>query len=187
MHQRPRTALGARAGAAKATYQELSQNYSMPRVPEVPEVQRQEIETQSIIETDPFMNVDATNRREETFAQIVSDVHNQAVLTLPSEMALALCDAVSAKLLAYITAQSERTVQRWAKGDVAGMKQESERRLVTAYEILQLMDRFEEPGVAATWLIGNEPQLDSIIPATALREDRLEETLAAARHFVAVG
>jgi hypothetical protein len=86
-----------------------------------------------------------------------------------------------------MTGQTERTVQRWARGDVADIRQDSKRRLVTAYEILQIINRFEAPGVAQTWFIGNEPQLDFVIPAKAVREDQLEETLAAARAFVAVG
>jgi hypothetical protein len=117
----------------------------------------------------------------------VSEVHDQVQLTLPSQMARALCDSISTELLAYILDQDEDTVEHWARGDAIDSKQESKRRLIAAYEILQLIDRFEEPGVAQTWLIGSEPQLDFIMPAKALREGRLEETLAVARHFVAVG
>ena len=133
------------------------------------------------------MNVDATNRREELFARIVSEVHSQVEVTSPSRMARVLCDAISTQLLAYVTGQTERTVQRWARGDAVGIKQEDRRCLVTSYEILQLIDRFEAPGVAATWFVGRDPQLDFIMPATALREGQLEEALAAARYFVAVG
>ncbi|MBF6613847.1 MAG: hypothetical protein IVW55_12035 [Chloroflexi bacterium] len=133
------------------------------------------------------MNKNAANRREEDFAQIVSEVRSHVELTPPWEMARALCNSVPTELLAYITDKSERTVHRWASGDVADMAQESERRLAAAYEILELIDRFEAPGVAATWFTCNEPQLDFVMPATSLREGRSEETLAAARHFVAVG
>lgn len=129
----------------------------------------------------------AIDRRERAFDRVVSEVHGQAIRTSPVEMAQSLRDALSTQLLAYITGQSERTVQRWARGDVADIRQESKRRLMTAYEILQLIDRFEAPGVAQTWFIGNEPQLDFVMPAKALREGQLEEALAAARHFVAVG
>ena len=127
------------------------------------------------------------DRREKAFDRAVSEVHSQVMRTPPVKMAQSLRDALSTQLLAYITGQSERTVQRWARGDVTDIRQESKRRLVTAYEILQLIDRFEAPGVVQTWFIGNEPQLDFIMPAKALREDQLEEALAAARHFVAVG
>ncbi|MGA7732623.1 MAG: XRE family transcriptional regulator [Chloroflexia bacterium] len=129
----------------------------------------------------------AIDQREKAFDRVVSEVHGQAIRTSPVEMAQSLRDALSTQLFAYITGQSERTVQRWARGDVTDIRQESKRRLVTAYEILLLIDRFEAPGVAQTWFIGNEPQLDFVMPAKALREDQLEETLAAARHFVAVG
>ncbi|HST03249.1 MAG TPA: XRE family transcriptional regulator [Chloroflexia bacterium] len=127
------------------------------------------------------------DRREEAFARTISEVHSQAMRVSPTHMAQSLRDALSTQLLAYMTGQTERTVQRWARGDVADIRQDSKRRLVTAYEILQIINRFEAPGVAQTWFIGNEPQLDFVIPAKAVREDQLEETLAAARAFVAVG
>jgi hypothetical protein len=78
-------------------------------------------------------------------------------------------------------------VRRWVPGVIAGITEESKRRLVTAYGILQLIDRFEAPGVAQTSFIGSEPQFDFVMPAKALREGQLEEALAAARHSVAVG
>jgi hypothetical protein len=127
------------------------------------------------------------DQREKAFDRVVSEVHGRAMRITPVEMAQSLKDALSTQLLAYITGQSERTVQRWVRGDVTDIRQDSKRRLVTAYEILQLIDRFESPGVAQTWFIGTEPQLDFIMPAKALREGQLEEALAAARHFVAVG
>jgi hypothetical protein len=127
------------------------------------------------------------DRREEAFARTISEVHRHAMRVSPAQMAQSLRDALSTQLLAYITGQSERTVQRWAKGDVADIRQDSKRRLVTAYEILQIINRFEAPGVARTWFIGNEPQLDFVMPAKAVREDQLEESLAAARSFVAIG
>jgi hypothetical protein len=132
-------------------------------------------------------NMEQISRREEAFAKAVSEVHRQAMRTSPIQMAQLLRDELSTQLLAFITGQSERTVQRWARGDVANIRQDSKRRLVTAYEILQIINRFEAPGVAQTWFIGNEPQLDFVMPAKAVREDQLEEALAAARSFVAVG
>ncbi|HKP54957.1 MAG TPA: XRE family transcriptional regulator [Chloroflexia bacterium] len=132
-------------------------------------------------------DMQAIDEREKAFARAVNEVHSQAMRTSPVQMAQSLRDALSTQLLAYITGQSERTVQRWARGDVGDIRQESKRRLVTAYEILQIINRFEAPGVAQTWFIGSEPQLDFVMPAKALREDQLEEALAAARSFVAVG
>jgi hypothetical protein len=132
-------------------------------------------------------DIQAIERREIAFDRAVSEVHRQAMRTPSVQVVRSLRDALSTQLLAYITGQSKRTVQRWARGDVTDIRQESKRRLVAAYEILQLIDHFEAPGVAQTWFIGNEPQLDFIMPAKALRDDQLEEALAAARAFVAVG
>lgn len=94
------------------------------------------------------MNTHAANRREEGFAQIVSEVHGHVDFTPPEQMVRALCSSVPIELLTYIMGPSESTVHRWASGDVADvtdMSLESERRLAAAYEILELIDRFEAP------------------------------------------
>lgn len=105
----------------------------------------------------------------------------------PAQMTQSLQTALSTRLVAYMTDQSDRTIQRWAKGDGQDIRPASRRRLLAAYEALCLIDRFEPPGVASTWFIANEPQLDYTMPVEAIRNDKLEDVLAAARAFVYVG
>jgi hypothetical protein len=90
-------------------------------------------------------DMEAINQREAAFTQVVSEVHRQTMRTPANQMVETLRDALSTPLLAYITGQSDRTIQRWAKGNTEDIRQDSKRRLVTAYEILQLIDRFEAP------------------------------------------
>ncbi len=82
---------------------------------------------------------------------------------------------------------STSTVTRWVSGEVTGVRQESEQRLRTAYEIAQLLIQFDSPRIVRAWFIGLNPQLDDVSPAEAIHEGRLKEAKAAARAFVAGG
>lgn len=62
-----------------------------------------------------------------------------------------------------------------------------ERRLRAAYEIAQLLVRFDSSRVVKAWFIGLNPQLDDESPAEAIREGGLKEAMNAARAFVAGG
>jgi hypothetical protein len=111
---------------------------------------------------------DSTGEREAAVNRAVSEVHNEAMRTTAGRMVEELRGALTASMLAYITGQSLRTIQRWSKGGAEEIRQNA-------------------PGVAQTWFLGADPQLDFDTPAKAIREDRLEEALAAARSFVASG
>ncbi len=144
----------------------------------------------AVIDAEPTSitpDLDAIERREGDFDHTVSELHREVIRTPLSHMARTLQQSLSTQLVAYMTSQSERTIYRWAKGDIEDIRQEGKRRLLTAYEVLKLISHFEAPGVAETWFIGTEPQLDFTMPAKAIREGELEEALAAARSFVAVG
>ncbi len=56
-----------------------------------------------------------------------------------------------------------------------------------AYEISQLLVRFDSLRVMKVWFMGLNPQLDDESPAEAIREGRLKEAMNAARAFVAGG
>lgn len=80
-----------------------------------------------------------------------------------------------------------KTVSRWASGEVGSMRQESEQRARAAYEVVQVLVRFDSPRIAKAWFVGLNPQLDDVTPAEAIREGKLEEATAAALAFVADG
>ncbi len=129
----------------------------------------------------------AIEQREARLLEVLTEVHASAMRVPLQTMVQELKEALSTQLVTFMTGQSSRTVQRWASGEIQDIREESKRRLVTAYEILQLINRFEAPGVAATWFIGQEPQLDFDMPIEAIQRGELEDALAAARTFVAVG
>lgn len=127
----------------------------------------------------------AIEARAREFDHLVNEMHNEAMRTSPAEMASHLQEILSTKLVAYMTNQSDRTVLRWARGEVQEIRQESKRRLITCYEITLLISKVFSPDVAKTWFIGHEPQLDFVMPAKAISQGDLEDALAAARSFVA--
>ena len=121
-------------------------------------------------------------------AAVLEQAHRQSVNASVSEVASFLQDLLSRRLVAYVAGVKDgKTVRRWASGEVTGVRQESEQRLRTAYEIAQLLIRFDSPRIVRAWFIGLNPQLDDVSPAEAIHEGRLKEAKAAARAFVAVG
>ena len=119
---------------------------------------------------------------------LVEQAHREAVGASTSDVADFLQDLLGRRLVAYVAGGKDaKTVSRWAKGEVGEARWESERRLRAAYEIAQLLVRFDSSRVVKAWFIGLNPQLDDESPAEAIREGRLKEAMNAARAFVAGG
>lgn len=119
---------------------------------------------------------------------LVEQAHREAVGSSLGDVANFLQEVLGRRLVAYVAGVKDpKTVSRWAKGEVGEARWESERRLRVAYEISQLLVRFDSPRVVKAWFIGPNPQLDDESPAEAIREDRLKEAMGAARAFVAGG
>jgi len=121
-------------------------------------------------------------------SQVLEQAHRQAVVTPVDDVASFLQDLLGRRLVAYVAGvQDGKTVSRWANGEVSSVRQESEERIRTAYEVAQLLVRFDSPRIVKAWFIGLNPQLDDVSPAETIREGRLKEAKAAARAFVAGG
>ncbi len=114
--------------------------------------------------------------------------YRQSVQASPAEVAGYLQELLSRRLVAYIAGVKDaKTVTRWASGDVENVRFENERRLRSAYEIAQLLVRFDSPRVVKAWFIGLNPQLGDASPAEAIHDGNLKEAMSAARAFVAGG
>ena len=121
-------------------------------------------------------------------ARVLEQAHRQAVVTPVDDVASFLQDLLGRRLVAYVAGVKDaKTVSRWANGEVSSVRQESEERVRTAYEVAQLLVRFDSPRIVKAWFIGLNPQLDDVSPAETIREGRLKEAKAAARAFVAGG
>ena len=121
-------------------------------------------------------------------AQVLEQAHRQAVVPPVGDVASFLQDLLGRRLVAYVAGVKDaKTVSRWANGEVSSVRQESEERIRTAYEVAQLLVQFDSPRIVKAWFIGLNPQLDDVSPAETIREGRLKEAKAAARAFVAGG
>jgi hypothetical protein len=125
----------------------------------------------------------------DTTLTLVQQAHRQATAAPIREVAGVLQDLLSRRLTAYIARVGDgKTVTRWANGEVSDIRDfKTEQRLRTAYEIIQILLHFDSAQTVKAWFIGLNPQLDDTSPAEAIREDRLKESLAAARAFTAGG
>ncbi len=123
-----------------------------------------------------------------TSAKGIEQAHRNAVSKPLCEVATLLQELLSVRLTAYLAGvKSGKSVARWASGEVEGIRQESEQRLRTAYEITQLLLQFESPKVVRAWFIGMNPELDDISPAEIIREGRFREAIGAAKAFIVSG
>ena len=118
---------------------------------------------------------------------LVEQAHRQATKAPMNDVAHYLQDLLSRRLVAYIAdVKDAKTVSRWANGE-ADPREESEKRLRTAYEITHLLVEFDSPRVVKAWFIGLNPQLGDMSPAEAIHGGQLKEALVAARAFMAGG
>ena len=121
-------------------------------------------------------------------AQVLEQAHRQAVVTPVGDVASFLQDLLGRRLVAYVAGVKDaKTVSRWASGEVGSVRQESEERLRTAYEVAQLLVQFDSPRIVKAWFIGLNPQLDDVSPAETIHDGKLKEAKAAARAFIAGG
>ncbi len=121
-------------------------------------------------------------------AQVLEQAHRLAVVAPVSDVASFLQNLLGRRLVAYVAGVKDaKTVSRWASGEVGSVRQESEERIRTAYEVAQLLVQFDSPRIVKAWFIGLNPQLDDVSPAETIHEGKLKEVKAAARAFVAGG
>lgn len=123
-------------------------------------------------------------------AVTVDRAYRQAMEAPFSEVARKLEQLLSRRLTAVIAGVKEgKTIARWAAGETVDARgDEKVLRLRTAYQIaLMLLQTSDSPQIVKAWFMGLNPQLGDVSPAEAIREGRLQDTLAAARAFVAGG
>ena len=118
---------------------------------------------------------------------LVERVHRDATVSSIADATEFLQNLLGRRLVAYMVGVDTKTVSRWANQEVERVRQGSERRLRVAFEVALLLTVFDSPSVIRAWYIGLNPQLNDESPADAIREDQLQETLAAARAFVTSG
>lgn len=121
-------------------------------------------------------------------ADVLAQVRHQALRTSVAEMARTLVDILSPRIAAYVVGVKDlKTLSRWSRGQTQAIRQDNEACLRTAYEIVTLLLRFEQPDTVRAWFIGMAPELGDVSPARAMHEGRTQDAIGAARAFVAHG
>jgi hypothetical protein len=124
--------------------------------------------------------------QEAVLDQIINSIERQAARATLAQMAGTLKNLLSAQLTSYMVGvASNKSVQRWASGAIKETGLEEFTRLLTAYEIVQLITYFETENVARAWFLGLKAQLDYMTPAEAIRQKKLREVKSLAKAFVA--
>lgn len=98
-----------------------------------------------------------------------------------SEVVQELCDALTARLVAGLAGVKDPgQVRKWARGELKPT-QPSEQRLRFAHDIIQEVENTQGRRVAQSWAMSINPRLNYTSPIKAIREDRFQETAAAAK------
>lgn len=122
------------------------------------------------------------------YSTVVQNAYREATIKPVSEIAQTLQGLLSRRLTAYIVGVKDgKTISRWATGETTDIREDSEIKLRTAYELVKLITNFDSEQVARAWMIGLNPQLDDSSPAEMIHEGRLKEVRAAARAFIVGG
>jgi hypothetical protein len=113
--------------------------------------------------------------------------HRKSVESSPCDMAAYLQEALGQKLVAYTVGVGDpKTIGRWAANERAP-RSENEERLRATFYIFRLLSEVESSHTIRAWFAGLNPLLGEEAPATAVREGRLREAVAAAKAFISEG
>lgn len=98
-----------------------------------------------------------------------------------SEVVQELCDVLTSKLVASLAGVKDPgQVRKWARGGLEPT-QPAQQRLRFAHDILHEIEGAQGKKVAQAWALSINPRLGYESPLKAIREDRFQETAAAAK------
>lgn len=98
-----------------------------------------------------------------------------------SDVVQELCEALTSKLVAGLAGVKDPgQVRKWARGELKPT-QPAEQRLRFAHDVIQEVESAQGRRVAQAWAMSINPRLGYDSPLKAIREDRFQETAAAAK------
>ena len=116
-----------------------------------------------------------------------AEAHRKTVSSEIDDIVAFLQEMLGRNLVAHLSNVTDpKMVTRWAKGEHRP-RPEAEKRLRTAFQVLQLLLSADSSHVARAWFIGMNPQLEDDAPAEAIRDGRFKDVLIAAKAYVAGG
>lgn len=115
------------------------------------------------------------------------EAHRRAVEATFADLVRVLQETLGRSLVAFLAGGVDpRTVDRWARG-ATKPRPDSEARLRTAFQVLQLLLSRDSAHTARAWFIGLNPQLDDRSPAQMLHDGKLGDVMVAAKSFTLGG
>jgi hypothetical protein len=97
-----------------------------------------------------------------------------------SEVVQELCDVLTSKLVASLAGVKDPgQVRKWARGALEPTRP-AQQRLRFAHDVLHEIESAQGRKVAQAWALSINPRLGYESPLKAIREDRFQETAAAA-------
>lgn len=97
-----------------------------------------------------------------------------------------LRELLSVGVTAHVAGVSTRTVSRWAEHE-GEIHPQNEQRIRLAYELADLLGKYNPPKVIRAWFLGTNPILDDASPADAIHDGNLKGVRAAAYEFIVGG
>ncbi|MDJ0358443.1 hypothetical protein [Paenarthrobacter sp. PH39-S1] len=105
----------------------------------------------------------------------------RSVFMETSDIVQELCEALTSKLVASLAGVKDPgQVRKWARGEL-NPTQPAEQRLRFAYDVIEEVESAQGLRVAQAWAMSINPRLGYESPLKAIREDRFQETAAAAK------
>ncbi len=105
----------------------------------------------------------------------------RSVFMETSEVVQELCDVLTSKVVAGLSGVKDPgQVRKWARGDLEPT-QPAQQRLRFAHDVIQEIESAQGRRVAQAWAMSINPRLGYESPIKAIREDRFQETAAAAK------
>ena len=118
--------------------------------------------------------------------ELAERAHHHTVRAGVGEIAATMQRLLGQRLVAFMTGVDDpKAVGRWARGERAP-RQEAERRLRAAHQIVALLTLADSEETARAWFIGMNPHFGDRAPFAILgeRPEDAPRVLAAARAFV---
>jgi len=116
---------------------------------------------------------------------VYTETHERSTRLDIHELVRQLVGHLGPTLVATSANVSDRKLPyRWAKADGTEPRVDSQRRLQAAHRVWSLISDAEGDNVARAWFIGANPRLGEEAPVFCLRDDRIQDVLAAAKAFV---
>ncbi|WP_427008682.1 hypothetical protein [Pseudarthrobacter sp. H2] len=105
----------------------------------------------------------------------------RSVFMETSEVVQELCDVLTSKLVAGLAGVKDPgQARKWARGELEPT-QPAQQRLRFAHDVIKEIESAQGLRVAQAWAMSINPRLGYESPIKAIRDDRFQETAAAAK------